>query len=230
VLCLGAPTTRERRGGFACCRGEEDLDRDGLLVVCSTTDQQCLNSATKITTPRTQRTTLTLWHSFSGYTVGYSSFTVTIVPPTSERRASRAGRRLSLCQRNRRQHPWLAVSYVASSASPTVLQISADSSSAVRRANKPGASLNRTVNLDTDRRSGAACRVHFRVHEPLFEWPVRTLQAAATASSRAQHYFPRATGNRGSKLITDQIGGGYDRRHAGTRVDQGDLTKIVAGL
>jgi len=82
--------TRERRGGFACCRGEEDLDRDGLLVVCSTTDQQCLNSATKITTPRTQRTTLTLWHSFSGYTVGYSSFTVTIVPPTSEQRASRA--------------------------------------------------------------------------------------------------------------------------------------------
>jgi 4-amino-4-deoxy-L-arabinose transferase-like glycosyltransferase len=68
----------------------EDLDRDGLLVVCSTTDQQCLNSATKITTPRTQRTTLTLWHSFSGYTVGYSSFTVTIVPPTSEQRASRA--------------------------------------------------------------------------------------------------------------------------------------------
>src|SRR5262249_3769944 len=65
VLCLGAPTTHERRGGFACCRGEEDLDRDGLLVVCSTTDQQCLNSATKITTPRTQRTTLTLWHSFS---------------------------------------------------------------------------------------------------------------------------------------------------------------------
>ena len=59
----------------------DDLHRKGLLVVCSTTDKQCLHSAAKVSTPQTRRTDLSLRHSFAGYTVGYSSFIVTIVPP-----------------------------------------------------------------------------------------------------------------------------------------------------
>jgi 4-amino-4-deoxy-L-arabinose transferase-like glycosyltransferase len=59
----------------------EDLHRAGLLVVCSTTDEQCINSATKVSAPPTRQATLSLVHSFWGYTVGYSSFIVTIVPP-----------------------------------------------------------------------------------------------------------------------------------------------------
>jgi len=59
----------------------DDLHREGLLVVCSTTDEQCLDSATKLSTPQTRGATLSLVHSFAGYTVGYSSFIVTIVPP-----------------------------------------------------------------------------------------------------------------------------------------------------
>ena len=59
----------------------EDLDRAGLLVVCSETDRQCLHSAANISTPRIRRTDLSLVHSFLGYTVGHSSFVITIVPP-----------------------------------------------------------------------------------------------------------------------------------------------------
>jgi hypothetical protein len=59
----------------------EDLHRAGLLVVCSSTDEQCLHSAANLSTPNVRRTNFSLRHSFSGYTVGYSSFIVTIVPP-----------------------------------------------------------------------------------------------------------------------------------------------------
>ena len=69
----------------------KDLDRAGSLVVCSTTDEQCLNSAAKVSTSQTSRTTLTLMHSFSGYAVGYSSFIVTIVPPHPLSLPNRAG-------------------------------------------------------------------------------------------------------------------------------------------
>jgi hypothetical protein len=69
----------------------KDLDRAGFLVVCSTTDEQCLNSAAKVSTSQTSRTTLTLMHSFSGYAVGYSSFIVTIVPPHPRSSPNRAG-------------------------------------------------------------------------------------------------------------------------------------------
>jgi len=58
-----------------------DLNRAGLLVVCSTTDKRCLHSAANVSKPETHRTELRLVHSFCGYTVGYSSFVVTIVPP-----------------------------------------------------------------------------------------------------------------------------------------------------
>jgi 4-amino-4-deoxy-L-arabinose transferase-like glycosyltransferase len=58
-----------------------DLYRDGLLVACLTTDKQCLRSAANVSTPQTRRTDVTLVHSFAGYTVGYSRFIITIVPP-----------------------------------------------------------------------------------------------------------------------------------------------------
>lgn len=61
----------------------DDLKRAGLLVVCSAEDKQCLESAASVSTPQTRRTDLSLFHSFLGYTVGYSSFIVTIVPPQS---------------------------------------------------------------------------------------------------------------------------------------------------
>ena len=38
----------------------DDLKRDGLLVVCSETDKQCLNSAANVSTPQTHRTDLSL--------------------------------------------------------------------------------------------------------------------------------------------------------------------------
>jgi 4-amino-4-deoxy-L-arabinose transferase-like glycosyltransferase len=69
----------------------EDVDRAGFLVVCSTTDEQCQNSAAKVSTPQALRATLSLVHSFSGYTVGYSSFIVTIVPPHPLSSPNRAG-------------------------------------------------------------------------------------------------------------------------------------------
>ena len=59
----------------------DDLNRAGLLVVCSETDRQCLHSAANVSTPQTRRTDLSLVHSFLGYTVGHSSFVITIVPP-----------------------------------------------------------------------------------------------------------------------------------------------------
>ena len=59
----------------------DDLNRAGLLVVCSATDKRCLHSAANVSKPETHRTELRLVHSFCGYTVGYSSFVVTIVPP-----------------------------------------------------------------------------------------------------------------------------------------------------
>ena len=60
-----------------------DLKRAGLLVVCSAEDKQCLESAASASTPQARRTDLSLFHSFLGYTVGYSSFIVTIIPPQS---------------------------------------------------------------------------------------------------------------------------------------------------
>ena len=59
----------------------DDLHRGGLLIVCSTTDQHCIDSAANFATPQSHQATLTLVHSFRGYTVGYSNFVVTIVPP-----------------------------------------------------------------------------------------------------------------------------------------------------
>jgi 4-amino-4-deoxy-L-arabinose transferase-like glycosyltransferase len=59
----------------------DDLSREGLLVVCSVADKQCLKSAANVSTPQTRRTDLDLVHSFFGYTVGYASFIVSIVPP-----------------------------------------------------------------------------------------------------------------------------------------------------
>jgi 4-amino-4-deoxy-L-arabinose transferase-like glycosyltransferase len=58
-----------------------DLSRAGLLLVCSDTDKQCLESAANVSTPQSHRIDLSLVHSFFGYTVGYFSFVVTIVPP-----------------------------------------------------------------------------------------------------------------------------------------------------
>jgi hypothetical protein len=58
-----------------------DINQAGLLVVCSVNDKPCLNSAASVSTPQTQRIDLSLFHSFLGYTVGYSSFVVTMVPP-----------------------------------------------------------------------------------------------------------------------------------------------------
>jgi hypothetical protein len=60
---------------------KDDLNRAGLLVVCSATDKRCLHSAANVSRPETHRTELRLVHSFCGYAVGYSSFVVTIVPP-----------------------------------------------------------------------------------------------------------------------------------------------------
>ena len=62
-----------------------ELNRAGLLVVCSTGDKQCLDSAASVSTPQTHQTNLTLVHTFCGYTVGHSDFTVTIVPPNAKR-------------------------------------------------------------------------------------------------------------------------------------------------
>jgi len=59
----------------------DDLNRAGLLVVCSATDKRCLHSAANVSKPETHRAELRLVHSFWGYTVGYSSVVVTIVPP-----------------------------------------------------------------------------------------------------------------------------------------------------
>lgn len=59
----------------------DDLSREGLLVVCSEVDKPCLKSAANVSTPQTRRVDLDLIHSFFGYTVGYASFIVTIVPP-----------------------------------------------------------------------------------------------------------------------------------------------------
>jgi 4-amino-4-deoxy-L-arabinose transferase-like glycosyltransferase len=59
----------------------DDLSREGLLVVCSEADKQCIKSAANVSTPQTRRTDLDVVHSFFGYTVGHASFIVTVVPP-----------------------------------------------------------------------------------------------------------------------------------------------------
>ena len=59
----------------------EDLDRDGLLIVCAREDKRCLRSAASVSTPQASATELTLARSFWGYTARSRSFIVIVVPP-----------------------------------------------------------------------------------------------------------------------------------------------------
>jgi len=61
-----------------------DLARAGLLAVCQSDDQPCQASATAFSTPQTIRMTLTLRHTFWGYSRPPRAFILYLIPPRTQ--------------------------------------------------------------------------------------------------------------------------------------------------
>jgi hypothetical protein len=63
----------------------KDLARNGLLAACVSGDQQCLDAASRLSTPGTKLVEIVVSHSAAGHALPSQTFTLVLVPPTRER-------------------------------------------------------------------------------------------------------------------------------------------------
>jgi Dolichyl-phosphate-mannose-protein mannosyltransferase len=62
----------------------KNIQHDGLLAACVSGDHQCLNAASRLSTPGTKFVEIVVSHSAAGHALPSQAFTLVLIPPTRE--------------------------------------------------------------------------------------------------------------------------------------------------